>query len=120
MITLLPDLPSNTIGLAASGRVTGADYEQILIPAVEAALEKHKKLRLLYELGGDFTGIDPSAMWDDMKLGLSHLSAWERMAVVTDVSWIAHAMNIFKFVMPCPVRVFPLSERQAARQWIAA
>jgi len=118
MITLLPNLPDNTIGLVATGHVTGTDYEKILIPAVEAALKRHKKLRLLYELGNDFTGFAPTAMWDDMRLGMSHLTAWEKIAVVTDVGWIANATNIFKFVMPCTVRVFSSSERKAAEQWI--
>jgi len=111
MIRLLPNLPDNTIGLAASGHVTGRDYEEVVIPAVEAALGKHKKLRLLYELGNDLTGFAPAAMWDDMKLGMSHLSAWERIAVVTDIEWIANATNIFRLAMPCPVKVFPLGER---------
>ncbi len=120
MITLLPNLPGNTIGVSASGRVSGADYEELLIPAVETALAKHKKLRLIYEISNDFTGFAPGAMWDDMKLGMAHLSAWERVAVVTDVSWIANATNMFKFVMPCTVKVFSLKDRAEAEAWIAA
>ncbi|MEP6971644.1 MAG: STAS/SEC14 domain-containing protein [Betaproteobacteria bacterium] len=119
MITLLPNLPDNTVGLAASGRVTGGDYEEVLVPAVEAALKKHKKLRLIYELGSDFTGFAAGAVWDDMKLGMAHLSAWERVAVVTDVGWVANATNIFKFVMPCTVKVFSLKDRVKAEKWIA-
>jgi len=120
VITLLPNLPDNTIGLVASGHVSGNDYEAVLVPAVEAALKKHKKLRLSYELGSDFTGFAPGAMWDDMKLGMAHLSAWERIAVITDVSWVANATNMFKFVMPCTVKVFSLNDRAAAERWIAA
>ncbi len=120
MITLLPNFSDNTIGFAASGRVSGTDYEEVVIPAVEAALKKHKKLKLIYELGSDFTSFAASAMWDDMKLGVAHFNAWERVAVVTDVSWVANATNLFKFVMPCPVKVFALMDRAAAEQWIAA
>ena len=120
MITLLPNLPDNTIGLAGSGRVSGSDYEEVLIPAVESALKKHNKLRLIYELNSDFTGFAPGAMWDDMKLGMAHLSAWERVAVVTDVGWVANATNMFKFVMPCTVKVFSLKDRAAAQKWITA
>lgn len=120
MITLLPNLPDNTIGITASGRVSGGDYEDVLVPAVEAALKKHKKLRLIYELDSDFTGFAPGALWDDMKLGMTHLSAWERVAVVTDVSWVANAANMFRFVMPCAVKVFALKDRAVAQAWIAA
>jgi hypothetical protein len=47
MITLLSHLPDNTVGVAASGRVNATDYETVLIPAIEAALKKHEKVRLL-------------------------------------------------------------------------
>ena len=50
MITLLSNLPDNIIGLNATGRVTGDDYLQVLVPAVEVALERHDKIRLIYEL----------------------------------------------------------------------
>ena len=120
MITFLPNLPETIIGVVASGHVSRTDYEEVLIPAVEAALKKHKKLRLIYELESDITGFAPGAMWDDMKLGLAHVSAWERVAVVTDLSWVANATNIFNFVMSCPVKVFPLKDRAAAEEWIAA
>jgi hypothetical protein len=55
-----------------------------------------------------------------MRLGMVHLTAWERIAIVTDVGWIANAANVFKFFVPCEVRIFPLAERQAAGQWVAA
>lgn len=119
MITLLSNLPDNIIGLNATGRVTGDDYLQVLVPAVEVALERHDKVRLIYELDDAFTGFVPDAMWEDAKLGLGHLGAWEKIALVTDVGWIANAANVFKFIIPGEVRVFPLADRQLAEQWIA-
>lgn len=120
MIELLPHLPDNVVGISASGQVNAADYETVLVPAVEAALAKHSKVRLLYELSAGFTGFTSGAMWDDMKLGLAHFKAWERVAVVTDLSWVANATNMFKFVMPCPVRVFSIKDQAQAEAWIAA
>jgi SpoIIAA-like len=120
MIELLPDLPDNTIGFVASGHVTAADYESVLMPAVGAALKKHDKVRLLYQVGDRFAGFTPGAMWDDAKLGFAHLESWEKMAIVTDVNWLANAANMFKFVMPCPVEVFPIKERAEALEWLAA
>ena len=120
MIELLTNLPDNVVGIRASGHVSAADYETVLMPAVETGLAKHDRLRLLYQLGGDFTGFSPGAMWDDMKMGIAHLRAWERIAVVTDVSWVATAARMFRFVMPCPVRVFSVEERAKAEAWIVA
>lgn len=120
MIELRPDLPDNTVGIVASGHVSATDYETVLVPAVEAALRKHGKVRVLYELCSDFTGFTPGAVWDDLKLGMGHLAAWERVAVVTDITWVANATNLFRFIIPCPVRVFGIRDRTAAEAWIAA
>lgn len=120
MIELLSNLPESIVGIAASGHVSASDYETVLVPAIEAALRKRGKVRLLYVLGSDFTGFTPGAMWEDAKLGLAHFSAWERVAVVTDVTWVANAISMFKFVMPCPVQAFAIKDRAKAEVWIAA
>ncbi len=120
MMELLQDLPDNVVGFVGSGHISASDYETVLLPAIEAALKRNDKVRILYQLESDFTGFTPSAMWDDMTLGFGHLTAWEKVAVVTDVSWVAHAASMFRFVMPCPVQVFALSDLAKAREWIAA
>jgi hypothetical protein len=70
------DLPKNVLGISAEGKITGNDYETILIPALEEKLKANKEIRMLYQLGNNFTGFDLSAMLDDAKMGLKHLSAW--------------------------------------------
>jgi hypothetical protein len=37
------------------------------------------------------------------------LSRWERIAIVTDAGWIRHAVNVFRFLMPGVLGVFPVS-----------
>lgn len=120
MIELLPNLPDHIVGISASGQVDAADYEIIIIPAINAALKKHDRIRMLYRLGPQFTGFTSGAMWDDMKTGLGHLRAWEKIAVVTDHSWIANAMRMFAFAMPCPVKIFSDKDLAEAEAWIAA
>ena len=120
MIERLTGLPDNVIGFSAHGKVTAQDYEQHIAPAVEEALVRHGKVRLLYQLGTDFDGFDVGAIWEDTKVGLSHLAAWERIAVVTDVDWIRMATKAFGFAMPGEVRVFSYAELGAARDWLTA
>jgi hypothetical protein len=120
MIEALGNFPENVIAFACKGHVTRADYETILIPAVEKALGRHDKIRLYYQIDSEFEGIDPGAVWEDFKTGVEHLTRWERIAVVTDVDWIRHTMRIFSFLMPGEMKVFPTSEIATARDWIAA
>jgi hypothetical protein len=86
---------------------------------VAAAFARQPAVRLYYEIGSDFEGLDAGAAWEDFLVGMQHLRGWERIAVVTDVAWIRHAIHIFGFLLPARVGVFPLAEAAAARAWIA-
>ena len=120
MIEPLTGFPDNVVAFACKGHVTRSDYETVLVPAVERAFKRHEKIRLYYELRSDFSGIDPAAVWEDFKVGVAHWLRWERMAVVTDVDWIKHTVNMFGLLMPAQVRVFPVEQALQARQWIVA
>ena len=121
MIEQLKTFPDNVLAFVCHGHVTKADYDEVLVPAVESALKKKQgKVRLYYETAPDFGGIQPGAMWEDFKVGMEHLTRWERFAVVTDVEWIKHTMRFFSFLIPGALKVFPSSEAPQARDWISA
>jgi hypothetical protein len=120
VIEMLEDFPEGVVAAVARGRVTRADYDQVLIPAVEAAFRHRQKVRCYYELGREFCAIDAGAVWEDFRVGFTHLSGWERIAVVSDVEWIRLAISAFRFLVPGEVRIFPTSEAAEARCWIAA
>jgi hypothetical protein len=112
------DLPDNVLGISGEGKITGADYETILIPAVEDKLKKHKKISLLYYLGNDYTGFDLKAMFDDAKIGFKHLSDWEKIALVSDHELINTSAKLFGFLLPCKLRTFNNKELEEAKKWI--
>ncbi len=120
MIEILTGFPGNVVAAACHGHVTREDYKAVLEPAVAATLERHEKIRLYYDIGGDFEDIDPGAVWEDVKIGLGHLSRWERVAVVSDIPWIKRTMQFFGFLMPGEFRFFPTEEAAQARAWIVA
>ena len=95
MIELIRELPENVLAAKAVGKVTAEDYETVLIPEVETRLKDHNKLSLLYVLGDEFAGFEAGAMWEDTKVGLMHLTAWERIAVVSDSQWVRGAVKAF-------------------------
>ena len=119
MIELLTDLPDNVVGAEAVGEVSTDDYRTVLEPAIDAALGKHAKARLLYVLGDRFEGYSAGAAWEDTKVGVEHWRSWERIAVVTDREWIAHGVKAFGWLLPGAVRVFPVAERADATAWVA-
>lgn len=118
MIEELKDFPDTVVAFACKGHVTKEDYDRILVPAVEKAFERHKNIRLYYEIGDDFKGIDPSAVWTDFKTGVEHWMRWDRIAVVTDVDWIRNTMGAFSFLMPGHMKIVPLNKASEAREWV--
>lgn len=119
MVERIPDLPPDVLGFTAKGHVTADDYESVIIPAVEEALARHSKVCFLYHLGADFEGFDLGALWDDAKLGMKHLSGWEKLAIVSDVEWIRTALRVLRFAIPAEARLFHDRELAEAKQWIA-
>ena len=120
MIEQLLNFPANVLAFRCKGQVTKAEYDSVLVPAVEKALETHKRIRLYYETDTGFEGVDPGAVWEDFNVGLERLTRWERFAIVTDVSWITHTMKLFSFLMPGVMKFYSTSESEQARAWIVA
>ena len=119
MIERISGLPDNVVGFVASGELSGDDYKRVLIPAIDQAMEGHNKLRLLYVLGSDFDGMSVGAMWDDTRVGFSHITRWEKIAVVSDKDWVRHSVDIFGYLMPGEVKAFTTAQESEAREWVA-
>ncbi len=120
MIEILTDFHENDIAATAKGVVTKLDYQNILLPPIELALGRYTKIRFYYHLGPQFFRIETGAMWDDFKIGVEHISRWERVVIVTDIGWVKDATNAFRFLMPEELRVIATSEAVLAREWITA
>ena len=119
MIEALKGFPTKVPAFTCKGHVTKRDYESVLIPAVNEALQQRGKLRLYYQIDPDFSGIDAGAVWDDFKVGMEHVLRWERIAVVTNVDWIRYTIRAFSFVIPGVAKIFRLDEQAKAREWIS-
>lgn len=114
MIELIDGLPDDIVAFVAAGRVTGSECDTILLPAVASARERHDRLRLYYELECRF----PGAGWEDLDIRPLQLQAWERVALVTDVSWIRHTVKALRFLIQAEIRVFPTAQTEEGRDWI--
>ncbi|MGA2083324.1 MAG: STAS/SEC14 domain-containing protein [Holophaga sp.] len=118
MIERLITFPENVLGFIYKGHISKADYDSVLVPAINNALNKQERLRLYVETDATFLGIGPGAIWEDFKVGVEHLKRWERVVVVTDVEWLKNTMRLFSFLMPGAMKAFPVAESARARAWI--
>ena len=118
MLNKLDNLPDGVIGFEAVGEVHAADYTDVLIPAVDAAAAAGG-VRLVYVLGERFTGYSVGAGFEDARLGLAHLHAWQRCAVVTDHRAFHDLIKAFAWMIPGKLRLFGLGESEEAIDWVA-
>jgi SpoIIAA-like len=119
MIRLLRDMPAGVLGLEAVDDVEEEDYEDVIVPAVDAAIAEHGKVRLVYLLGHEFDDYEGEAVWEDLKLGVRHPTSFERIAIVTDARWAGPAVKLFSVLWPGQARAFPLADLEAAKHWAA-
>ena len=123
MIEAIEDMPPGTLGVRVWGDVTGADYTDVLMPALRRAVDDHGELRLVFQTSPDahFTaGMMGADITRGLPFGVEHWSAWKRMAVVTDVEWLRHAMHAFGWMTPGEVRLFSSGQLEDAKVWVAA
>ena len=112
-------MPAGVLGLEAIDDVEKEDYENVILPALDAAIAQHEKVRLVYVLGPEFDDYEGEAVWEDLKLGARHPTSFERMAIVTDARWAGPAIKMFSVLWPGQARAFPLSDLESAKRWAA-
>ena len=120
MMRLLEDMPAGVVGVAASGTLSSADYTDVLGPALKQTIDENGAIRVVLVFDGEFSGMQPGAMWQDLRTGVQEWTSWERVALVTDHGWMRDALRLFAWAVPGEVKAFPLAERNAAVAWAAA
>jgi hypothetical protein len=114
----LTDLPPGVIGFETTGWVFARHYRDVVEPAVQrAALDGDIRCVVVID---DFDGLSPGAVWRDVAMGLGHLRAWKRVALVTDITWMSCATALFGWVAPGRLKRFSRVDRAAAIAWAAA
>jgi hypothetical protein len=112
-------LPPGVLGFEVDGELHADDYRNVLLPAVEAAIRAGERIRIVLVFER-FDGLSGGALWQDLKMGVEHLTHWDRIALVTDIDWMIHLTALFGWMTPGELKHFPLAEREAAIAWAAA
>jgi len=117
-IVEIEGLPNDVVGLDIKGLITSQDYTHTLMPLIAEREKMHEKLKMICILGEYFDGYSPSAMWDDLRFGFSHMTTFSKLALVTDQEWIRNSAKFFGMLMPTEVMVFDRDEFEDAKNWI--
>ena len=117
--------PDSVLAVEVVGKLEKADYERVLVPALDAQIKGAAEIRCVWVFGDKYEGLTAGAVASDAGLYLGELvrrdlSKWKRCAVVTDKDWLRHSIQIFRFMIPGEVELFDVTQTQAAIDWAAA
>jgi hypothetical protein len=119
-VTVMSGLPDDTIGISVEGVIEARDYDDVIVPLIEEKLGRYERIKFLYRIGRKFESFTPGAVWSDTRIGLKHLTRFSRIAVVSDIEWIRHAVRLFAPMVPGDLHVFRDKELGEAKAWLAA
>lgn len=110
---------SNVVKIIISGKITERDLDRV-IDRLKLDLERHHQLRVLEEVR-HLEGIDPLAIWKDIRFGFTHLNDFTHAALVADTQWLRTMTDAFINIFPLSVkvRVFDPSQLDEAQNWLA-
>jgi hypothetical protein len=118
MIQLI-NSPHNVVAFAASGEVTKKDYEDIVVPAVDALVKETGELNFLLELDTTIGNYTVGAWYEDLMLGLKNFEKWHRAAIVTDSDTIIAFTNGFSYIAPGEYKGFKKESIHEAMLWVS-
>jgi hypothetical protein len=116
VMSQLEGLPTRVTGFEATGKIAAEDYRDVVLPALKQAAQSGD-VRFLIVMR-EFDGISGGAIWQDLKVGIEHLHAWKRIALVTDVNRMGHLTDLFGWMTPGETKTFALDQREQAIQWV--
>src|SRR5262245_46451194 len=108
MLSQITGLPPGVIGFEVSGKLSTDDYHGTLLPAIQkAAADGEVRIMIVMPT---FEGLSGGAFWQDLKIGVEQWGKWKRIALVTDIDWMRHAIDWFGWMTPGEVKHFALAE----------
>lgn len=105
------------IEMHVSGKVTADDIKSA-VSGLSDAYEKWGKLKI-YEEIGDLDGIEPAALWQDLRSVHAHRDKIAKVAVVSDKKWVEYIAEIAEEFVDFEIETFSRKEgREDAYHWL--
>jgi hypothetical protein len=119
MLTPIKNLPPYVFGVKASGEVTADDLKTVLLPGLEQLAEQYHEIYYILVLETKVENFTAGAWLQDAMAGVKHLSAWKKMAIVTDQKAVENFTDLFSYITPGEAKGFSLSEINEAIAWVS-
>jgi hypothetical protein len=123
-VEVMNESSGNVLGVCVKGRMSAADYDDTWAPRLDEMLKQNNNVRLLLLLE-EFEGIEPGAIWEDLKYGFTHMGSivkgkFAKTAIVGGSPVYRKAGTAVGHIIPGEVKSFEASELNAAWEWVRA
>ena len=105
-----------TLVVHVSGKLAKEDYQHF-VPEFERLVQKHGKLRVLFDMTG-FHGWEAGALWEDIKFDVKHFADIERLAMVGEKKWQQGMATFCKPFTKATIQYFDHAKAANARLWL--
>src|SRR3954468_22768705 len=119
MLRQMHEMPAGTVGFEAVGEVEDDDWEDSVEPLLRQRIAAGEKVRLLYLVGTRATEVEGDAAKEDAGFRARHAGGFERVAIVSDESWMKPVVKAWSLVMPGKAKAFAVHDLPAAKTWLA-
>jgi len=109
----------NLVAFEFQGEVSKADFDSVIMPAVNDLVENYDELNLVYYINTELKNFDVGAWWQDAMLGLKNITKWHKAAIVTENSAVQKFTELFGIIMPGSFKAFDKEQLQEAIDWAA-
>lgn len=118
MIETLKNIPSHVAGFKLTGKVTGSDYEKVVIPVIEDKLNQTGEINFLLLIDTDLGDFTFGAWMQDALLGLKHITKWRKAAIVIDNQAVIAFTDGFSVLVPGEFKGFKKVDYEKALEWL--
>ena len=120
MLSLLHELPSNVVGVQATGVVSKEDYETVLLPALAELYKRTGTVSLLLQLETELHNYTTGAWVEDAKLGIKYFMKWRKVAIVSRKNGIKWFTDTFGLLVPGQYKGFLMADLVEAKRWVSS
>ncbi|MES2848986.1 MAG: STAS/SEC14 domain-containing protein [Bacteroidota bacterium] len=119
MISTITDVPENVAAFRATGDVDKGDYNNVVIPVVDALVKKQGSINFMLVLDTSLTNFSAMALMKDLGIGLKHFTKWHKMAIISESGAIKTFTDLFSYVAPGQAKGFTHAQMEEATRWVS-
>ena len=119
MIEVMDESSGDILGVRATGKLSQADYQDVLTPRIELLLRQFRTVNVLFLMDEAFDCWSLGAAWANTVLVLKHRRDFEKVAMVGGPRWEEWcAKKAASPLMKCEMRTFRFDRLPEAWAWL--